>query len=164
MTQDSGGTMPKRILFVCTGNTCRSPMAHVLFKNMVNRDPSLLSRGIEVDSAGTIAGVPAAMRGAIEVMRQYRLDMTTHRPKSLNSRLVNWADLILVMEGSHRQRVITRFPEAADKIYLLSEYAGEEGDVPDPYGCGIETYRRCASVLQSLLMKAATRLKTGYSY
>jgi len=63
------------------------------------------------------------------------------------------------MEITHKQKVASIFPTAAKKIHMLSEYVGEEADVPDPYKCGIEVYRQCAAFLQFLLNKLADKLK-----
>ena len=152
--------MIKRILFVCTGNACRSPMAQVIFKKLVSNDPSLLSAGVEVDSAGTGVGLDAATPEAIEVMAEYGLNLNSHQPKAIIGSLVDWADLVLVMESRHKHAVASRFPEAAKKTHLLSEYVGEGGDVPDPYLLGIVVYRKCAATLQSLLNKLAEKLRS----
>lgn len=154
-----GQPMTKRILFVCTGNICRSPMALVLFRDMVCKDRSLRSAGIEADSAGTNPVYFAATQEAIRVMHEYGLDLTGHASKPLDSRLVDWADLILVKELWHKRMVLSRFPETVKKTHLLSEYVGEKGDVSDPYGSGIEAYRECAAKLQELLTKMAEKLK-----
>ncbi|HUU64175.1 MAG TPA: low molecular weight protein arginine phosphatase [Dehalococcoidia bacterium] len=152
--------MIKGVLFVCTGNACRSPMAQVIFKKLVNNDPSLLSACIEVDSAGTGIGLDSATPEAIECMAEYGLNLNSHQPKSITSDLVQWADLVLVMESRHRDMVLSRFPNAAKKTHLLSEYVGESGDVPDPYLQGIEIYQKCAATLQSLLKNLAEKLKS----
>jgi len=152
--------MIKRILFVCTGNACRSPMAQVIFKKLVGNDPSLLSAGIEVDSAGTGVGLDSATPEAIECMAEYGLNLNSHQPKSINSDLVQWADLVLVMESRHKDMVLSRFPQAEKKTHLLSEYVGGSGGVPDPYLQGIEVYQKCAATLQSLLKKLAEKLKS----
>ena len=151
--------MIKRILFVCTGNACRSPMAQVIFRKLVSNDPSLKSAGIEVESAGTGVGLDSATPEAIACMAEYGLDLNGHQPKSIDSHLVQWADLVLVMESRHRDMVLASFPQAEKKIHLLSEYAGESGDVPDPYLQGIAIYRKCAATLQSLLKNLAEKLK-----
>ena len=152
--------MIKRILFVCTGNACRSPMAQVIFKKLVSNDPSLLSAGIEVDSAGTGVGLDSATPEAIECMAEYDLDLNGHQPKTIDSNLADWADLVLVMESRHKEAVLSRFPNAAKKTHLLSEYVGGSGGVPDPYLQGIEVYQKCAATLQSLLKKLAEKLKS----
>ena len=150
--------MIKRILFVCTGNTCRSPMAQVLFESIISKDPSLQSAGIKVDSAGIIANRYPAPQEAIEVMLDYGLDLTGHRSKLIDSSMLDWADLVLVMEQEHKEGVVSRFPEQGGKTHLLSEYVGERGDIPDPYYGDIQVYRECATLLQSLLNKLADKL------
>jgi len=135
-------------------------MAQVMFRELVSNDPSLRLAGIEVESAGTGVGLDAATPEAIEVMNEYGLDLNSHHPKNVDSSLADWADLVLVMESGHKQQVISRFPEAAKKTHLLSEYVGESGDVPDPYLRGIAIYRKCAATLQSLLNKLAEKLRS----
>ena len=151
--------MIKRILFVCSGNICRSPMAKLLFEDMVNKDPVLRSAGIEVDSAGIIVSGAPVSQEAIAVAREYGLDYAGHRSKSLDARLLDRADLVLVMEPWHKEEAVRRAPTAADKTYTLSEYAGEGSDIPDPFGGSIEVYRHCAALLQSLLSRLADKLK-----
>lgn len=150
--------MIKRILFVCTGNACRSPMAQVIFRRLVSNDPSLKSSGIEVESAGTGAGLDSATPEAIECMAEYGLNLNGHQPKSIDGHIVQWADLVLVMESRHKDIALSRFPQAEKKTHLLSEYVGESGDIPDPYLQGIEIYRECAARLQSLLKNLAEKL------
>lgn len=152
--------MIKRILFVCYGNACRSPMAEALFKAMVGKEDSLRSSEIEVKSAGTDAMLDGATPEAIECMAEYDLDLNGHQPKTVDSNLADWADLVLVMESRHKDMVLSRFPQAEKKTHLLSEYVGESGDVPDPYLQGIEVYQKCAATLQSLLKKLAEKLKS----
>jgi len=151
--------MIKRILFVCTGNVCRSPMAKVLFEDILNKHPSLGPAGLEVDSAGTGVVMDAATPEAIEIMREYGLSLASHRSKPVSASLVDWADLILVMEFWQQAQVVSHSPAAIKKTHILTEYVGEKGDVADPYGCGIEAYRECAALLQHLLNKVAERLK-----
>ncbi|MWV46559.1 low molecular weight protein arginine phosphatase [Paenibacillus sp. HJL G12] len=117
----------KHILFVCTGNTCRSPMAEGLLRKMAK------DRGIEVEarSAGVAAMDGMSMsRHAEAVLRDHDIDdrLTS---KSLKRDAVIWSDLILTLTQGHKQHVIRSFPQAADKVYTLKEYAESDGDVLD---------------------------------
>lgn len=134
-------------------------MALVLFKDIISKDPTLRSANIKVDSAGTSAGRGSATSEAIQVMREYGVDLRGHRSKPVDNRLVRWSDPILVMQAGHKETISSRFPRAADKIYTLSEYVGDGEDVLDPFGGRIDLYRECAASLQALLIKVADKLK-----
>ncbi|MBR2568948.1 MAG: low molecular weight protein arginine phosphatase [Paenibacillus sp.] len=113
------------ILFVCTGKTCRSPMAESMLRHMAK------SRGvtIEVQSAGVSAwdGTPMSQH-AKEVLEQRKMSNEQFRSHALTGQAVAWADLVLTLTLGHKQHVLQRFPEAADKTFTLKEYVHQDGD------------------------------------
>jgi len=150
-----------RVLFICSGNMCRSPMAKALFKDLVRKDFELRSANICADSAGTLSlGQNPATAEAIQVTYEIGLDITPHRSKHVYGELIDWSDIVLVMEYKHKHYILEHFPLATGKVYLLTQFVGKEGDVPDPIGCSIEIYRECADQLTSLLSLAVERMKS----
>lgn len=146
------------ILFVCSGNTCRSPIAKAIFQKMIVEDDRL--RGwVNVDSAGIFAidGSPASNM-AKEVVREFGASLDTHRAKSINDELVEWADLILCMEPDHIAFLLEDYEDILDKVYLLTEYVDVEGYVPDPYGEDIHEYRETARLIYGLLTKLKNKI------
>ena len=152
----------RKVLFVCSGNLCRSPMAEAIFEDMIRNDGGAQSAGIRAQSAGTWdLGCHKATDEAIEVMREKGLDITSHRSRHIDEDLVNWADVILVMEDEHRVYTLARFPNARGKVHLLAELAGEEGEIADPMNCGIAGHRECADRLEFLVGAVVDRISTG---
>jgi len=146
--------MIQHVLFVCTGNICRSPLAESLLER------ALKERGLEVSvtSAGTGAwdGAPAS-EGAYLVGLERGLDLSGHRARLLTRELVEQADLILTMARHHRARVDELGGEG--KVYVLGEYAGKGGDeVSDPFGGDLGVYRDTCQELESLAEAVAERL------
>src|SRR6059036_4031752 len=145
----------KRILLVCTGNICRSPLAAALLER------ALVERGIQgiaVGSAGTGAwdGAPVS-EGAYLVGLERGLDLSSHRARLLTRELVDAADLILTMARHHRARVDELGGES--QVFVLGEYAGREGDdVSDPFGGDLGVYRDTCQELESLTAAVADRL------
>jgi protein-tyrosine phosphatase len=143
------------ILFVCTGNTCRSPTAEGLLRH------ALEARGVggqvTVASAGTGAwdGAPAS-EGAYLVGIEQGVDLSSHRARLLTRELVASADVILVMSRHHAVRVAEL--GGADRVHLLPEYAGKAGEVTDPFGGELEDYRTTFSELRELVDAVVTRL------
>jgi tRNA threonylcarbamoyl adenosine modification protein (Sua5/YciO/YrdC/YwlC family) len=149
------------IVIVCTGNTCRSPMAEMLLKKKLaaaNGIPMerLPQHGIHVCSAGITAnnGSPAAGQ-AINVLDQLDLDLTCHRSQPLSYALANSADLILTLSNSHQQAIVNEWPEFADKTSLL---AHDGSSVSDPIGGSFEIYQQCATQIDTHLDKQRSRI------
>jgi len=141
------------ILFVCTGNTCRSPMAEGLCRKILPailscRENELSSNRITIASAGTFATVArGASPEAIEAMKSFSIDLTGHRSRPVTAELVSQADVIYVMTGEHRDFILELAPQASNKVQLLDEGA----DITDPLGQSVSTYRLCVNRLEHLV-------------
>lgn len=157
----------KTILFICTGNTCRSYMAETIGKDHLSRNKK--AAGVQLISAGTgsFPDEPASVL-ARTVMEEMGFNLADHRAKNLTVEMVRGAQLVLTMTGSQKKQVLALVPEAAGKVSLLKEYAlGREGqeiekeqqnfDVKDPFGLPLEYYRSCALELQDLVIRAVER-------
>lgn len=151
-------TSPLRVLVVCSGNTCRSPLAAAMLEARLEVDSEQIE--VTIGSAGTAAwdGAPAS-EGAYLVALERGLDLSTHRARMLTTHLVAEADLILTMSEAHSHRVADL--GGAEKVHSLHRYAtndAEGGSVPDPYGGNVEGYRNTADALEELIDGVATRL------
>lgn len=140
------------ILTVCTGNTCRSPMAEGIFRELIKKNVL----DIEVKSAGIYAvNGDKASDNSIIALEEFGIDISEHRSTLVDEALINKADLILTMTKSHKQSLVSRFPSARNKIFLLHEYAeGKAKDVIDPFGGSIGEYK----VVRDEIYKAAEKV------
>lgn len=151
-------TRPKKILFVCTGNTCRSPMAEAIFRQVADpRDDRWL-----VSSAGihALTGTSATLE-ALEVLKEFGVDASGHTARQLNPDILQDVDLVLTMTTSHKRSIQKAFPSVSDKVFTLKEYAGKRDDldIQDPYGSGLEAYYLTATELQENLALVWKRLE-----
>jgi len=139
--------MKKTILFVCTGNVCRSPMAEGLMKELLGgrEDIVVLSAGVSAPK-----GAPASQH-SIQALSELSIDLKSFRSQPVTEELLEQCTHVFTMTRDHRRLIDLLFPEHGEKIRLLGEFSGNGGDVPDPIGQGLSTYKRCRDVIKSAL-------------
>ena len=142
------------ILFVCTGNTCRSPIAEAILKSR-NLD------NVDVRSAGIYAIDGGEMSHYGQKVLENEGIPFTHKPTALKPSAIEWADIILTMTASHKQTIIHAFPQAISKVYMYKEFVEHKGmqDVSDPYGGSLRTYESTFQELSTLTDQLVKKLQ-----
>ena len=142
-----------RILFVCTGNTCRSPMAEAILK-------SKNLKNIEVKSAGVFAAIGNGPSANARKAWEENAIQHDHQSKPVTKELVDWATLIFTMTASHKNALIGNFPDAGRKTFTLKEFAGEtmNHDVNDPYGGNLDIYRATYKELEGFIDRVIEKI------
>ena len=148
------------IMFVCTGNTCRSAMAEGLAKKEIENK----NLDINVSSSGIFAmkGEHASFN-SVAIMKEYDVDIVTHTATPIEESSIKQMDYIFCATSGHKSQVIARYPELKEKVYTMKEYAGlskdgEEMDISDPWGFDINTFRMCAAEISLCVDKIIERI------
>ncbi|WP_017725985.1 low molecular weight protein arginine phosphatase [Halalkalibacterium ligniniphilum] len=141
----------KRVLFVCTGNTCRSPLAEALLRHKLKDHSQVESR-----SAGVHAFPgSSASEGTQTILSERGIEMN-HSAQPVTEELLDWADVVLTMTQGHKQLLLAHAPHQQEKIFTLKEYAlgsVEELDVSDPFGGSLDVYRQTAVEIEECVDK-----------
>ena len=151
-----------RIIFVCTGNTCRSPMAEYLLRELIQNSEELDQENWEIISAGisAVKGVKANEKTE-EVMSELNIDTSGHLTRGIDDIDLNKSDIILTMSRKHSRFLILEHPDLADNIFTLKEFAENENgkDIEDPFGLSLKFYRSTRDEIKAELKNILLKLK-----
>ena len=148
----------KNILFVCTGNTCRSPIAEALFKKIIGTSTTW-----QCSSAGTHArnNLPASLEAQI-VVKDKSACLKNHKSRLLDDKIINKADLILVMTQGHKRFISEEFNDAIHRVYLINELGkSESSNIDDPFGSSIENYKIVSDQIEKAIYDLMVFLNLG---
>lgn len=146
--------MTPTVLFVCSGNTCRSPMAEGLF----NQYCSTHGESYHGVSAGIYASTGAPMTpAAMEQMQLRGIDMQSFRSQRITRELIQQADYVLTMTETHHRILVELFPDESEKMMVLGDFSGG-GDIYDPFGGSTATYAKCAHLIEQSIASLFTYL------
>ncbi len=142
-----------KVLFVCTGNTCRSPMAEAIMNKIAEEN----DMNVSASSAGIMAeeNVPAS-ENAVTAMSEMNIDISGHLSHQATEADIAEADIILTMTAGQKMLLAGAAPE---KIYTLCEFAGSGGDISDPYGGDLDEYRETAQEIYDEMVDVAEKLE-----
>jgi len=149
------------VVLVCTGNTCRSPMAEVMMRKMAAEKlgcpaAELDQHGVVITSAGIAAAAGCdASSEAVEVMKEKGLDLAKHESQPLTEKLVRHADVIFTMTSGHCRAILRRWPEVSSRIHTLRP---DGGDIHDPIGGSTVLYHQCAEQIEDALRQRIEEL------
>jgi len=140
-----------KYLFVCSGNTCRSPMAEAIMRSLAPETDLVSSAGLMGHDSMTRSA------HAIDALREIGLSLVGPS-RSLTDGSIAWADVVLCMEERHKRAILFEHPEAAEKVMTLGEWSGSpDAEIDDPFGREIESYREIRDEIEKLIKKGLAR-------
>lgn len=144
------------IMFVCTANICRSPIAEKLFNYYANKNSSPYVG----DSAGLLSGGHEISINSMTLLMEKGIEEAQHHvSKELTTQLLSGSRLVLTMEERQRDHIRRAEPEMANKVFTLNEYVGESGDIVDPYGSELQNYRKTYEIIENRILRLLDKLK-----
>jgi protein-tyrosine-phosphatase len=151
-----------QIVFICTGNICRSPMAEGILRDSLSPQALTASRVVSA-GVGAVAGLPPSDH-SVTACAEEGIDISAHRSRPISRQMLRDSDLILTMEDHHAEAVKTLAPDLSDRVELLARYGAADGDepvtgIPDPIGGELEEYRAARDQIREQILAALPRIE-----